>query len=81
LYYASAPAAGAALLLMVVFLAVCCYRIRKHDKEQTKEKYRVRYSNRSFVVGIDDRLATLNVNAENPVIRVKPIVANVLGSK
>jgi hypothetical protein len=70
MYYAAAPVAGGAFLLMTIVLLIVCHMCRKAQKDRQEERYRVKYSARSFLLSVDQRLATVNPNAS--VVRVEP---------
>ena len=70
MYYAAAPVAGGAFLMMTIVLLIACHLCRKAQKDRQEERYRVKYSAQSFLLSVDDRLATVNPNAS--IVRVKP---------
>ena len=44
---------------------------RKSQDQRREERYRVKYTQRSFLLSIDDRLATINPRAS--IVRVQPV--------
>lgn len=74
LYYAAAPVAGGAFLLFTLTLLIVCHMCRKSQDREREERYRVKYSQRSFLLSVDDRLATINPRAN--IVRVQPVDPN-----
>lgn len=70
LYYAAAPVAGGAFLLFTITLLIACHLCRKAQQDRQEEQYRVKYSARSFLLSVDERLATVNPSAS--IVRVQP---------
>ena len=70
MYYAAAPVAGGAFLLMTITLLIACHLCRKAQKDRQEERYRVKYSARSFLLSVDERLASVNPQAS--IVRVEP---------
>ena len=70
MYYAAAPVAGGAFLMLTIVLLIACHLCRKAQKDRQEERYRVKYSARSFLLSVDERLATVNPNAS--ILRVEP---------
>ncbi len=73
LYYAAAPVAGGAFLLMTIALLITSHICRKMQQHRQEEMFRLRYAPRSFNLSIDERLATVNTSASG--VRVQPVVA------
>jgi hypothetical protein len=70
MYYAAAPVAGGAFLLLTLILLITCHICRKNQQHRQEERYRIKYSARSFLLSVDDRLATVNPSAS--IVRVEP---------
>jgi len=79
MYYAAAPVAGAAFLMMTIALLIACHMCRKQQTAREEERFRVKYSNRSFLLSIDERLATVNPNAT--IVRVEPCTSQGQGAQ
>jgi len=70
LYYAAAPVAGGAFLLFTIGLLIVCHMCRIQQKNRQEDHFKVKYSNRSFLLAVDESLATLNPRAS--IVRVQP---------
>lgn len=70
MYYAAAPVAGGAFLMMTIALLITCHLCRKAQRDRQEERYRVKYSARSFLLSVDERLASVNPQAS--IVRVEP---------
>ena len=70
MYYAAAPVAGGAFLMLTIVLLIACHLCRKSQKDRMEERYRVKYSANSFLLSVDERLATVNPHAS--IVRVEP---------
>ena len=72
LYYAATPIAVLILTIVILIMVVVCIMCRRQRKIEREEKYKSRYSNRSFTVSLDPRLPTPVEGGEMSNIVVVP---------
>jgi hypothetical protein len=62
----------------MVTLIICLINVKKAQKNRQEEKYRMKYSSRSFAVTLDERVpifidSNLNSNTASSILRVQPV--------